>query len=71
MENDDNHPVLYKCPYCAVGRFRDQGGWVEAIRHIKMKHMNGKRKRNHAICREDREPVVGQREGILFDQEVE
>jgi len=68
MEDDAAHPVLYKCPYCVEGRFRDRAGWQEAIQHIKTKHMNGHRRKNREV-RGERDEEMGNRvEGLLFDE---
>jgi hypothetical protein len=40
-------PVLYKCPYCAKGRFRGPNGWNEAIAHIKTHKIGERAYRGH------------------------
>lgn len=37
-------PVLYKCPYCAKGRFTEDDGWDVATKHVKS-HQRGPRKK--------------------------
>ena len=38
--------MLYKCPYCAKGRFRGPNGWNEAKAHIRT-HDVGSRNRKY------------------------
>ena len=44
-EDNRKGTILYKCPYCSSGRFTKEDGWEGAVRHIKEKHLNRKKKK--------------------------
>jgi uncharacterized C2H2 Zn-finger protein len=66
---DDKGPILYKCPYCAAGRFRAPNGWQEAIQHIRRHSKGWDKGRGKKNEEKDEEAVAGHK-GILFDEVV-
>lgn len=67
IQNVDN-PILYKCPYCPTGRFTKDDGWLGAVRHIRERHTEKKRRRPAILRRrEGAEAPIGAEAGSLFD----
>lgn len=59
---------MYKCPYC-VANF-GVGGWEEGKKHIRDKHLNGKRRRKSGVVRRERRGSVDFDSVLLEDPEV-
>lgn len=71
-DNNNGKVILYKCPYCAAGRFTKEDGWNAAVKHIREKHSESSRKgkRSNARRKTDRFDEYGSSHHVeLFVEE--
>ena len=60
-----DQPVLYKCPYCVAGRFKEKDGWAKAVAHVRT---HQKRERSRVVGNRDSGHGGAGDRGILFDE---
>jgi len=55
--SEEKEPVLYKCPYCAKGRFTASDGWKVACEHVRSHQSGSLRKKKKTLTPEESDGV--------------